>query len=58
MSAFRVLGGRVDRGHFSRTAAGRHDRDPCGSVTHIDQLAGPGKVSFVMKEGKVLKDER
>jgi imidazolonepropionase-like amidohydrolase len=27
-------------------------------LTHIDQLAEPGKVSFVMKEGKVFKDER
>ncbi len=27
-------------------------------LTHIDQLGAPGKVSFVMKEGKVYKDER
>jgi imidazolonepropionase-like amidohydrolase len=27
-------------------------------LTHIDQLAEPGKVSFVMKEGKVYKDEQ
>jgi imidazolonepropionase-like amidohydrolase len=27
-------------------------------LTHIDQLGEPGKVSFVMKEGKVFKDER
>jgi imidazolonepropionase-like amidohydrolase len=27
-------------------------------LAHIDQLAEPGKVSFVMKEGKVFKDER
>jgi hypothetical protein len=27
-------------------------------ITHIDQLGEPGKVSFVMKEGKVYKDER
>jgi imidazolonepropionase-like amidohydrolase len=27
-------------------------------LAHIDQLAEPGKVSFVMKEGKVYKDER
>lgn len=27
-------------------------------LTHIDQLAEAGKVSFVMKEGKVFKDER
>lgn len=27
-------------------------------LTHIDQLGAPGKVSFVMKEGKVFKDER
>jgi imidazolonepropionase-like amidohydrolase len=27
-------------------------------MTHIDQLGAPGKVSFVMKEGIVFKDER
>jgi imidazolonepropionase-like amidohydrolase len=27
-------------------------------MTHIDQLGEPGKVSFVMKEGIVFKDER
>jgi imidazolonepropionase-like amidohydrolase len=27
-------------------------------LTHIDQLAEPGKVSFVMKEGQTFKDER
>jgi imidazolonepropionase-like amidohydrolase len=27
-------------------------------LTHLDQLAEPGKVSFVMKEGKVFKDQR
>ena len=27
-------------------------------LTHIDQLAEPGKVSFVMKEGKIYKDAR
>jgi imidazolonepropionase-like amidohydrolase len=27
-------------------------------LAHIDQLGEPGKVSFVMKEGKVFKDER
>jgi imidazolonepropionase-like amidohydrolase len=27
-------------------------------LTHIDQLGEPGKVNFVMKEGKVFKDER
>jgi imidazolonepropionase-like amidohydrolase len=27
-------------------------------LTHIDQLGEPGKVSFVMKEGKIFKDER
>jgi hypothetical protein len=28
------------------------------TVTHIDQLGEPGKISFVMKEGKIFKDER
>jgi hypothetical protein len=27
-------------------------------MAHIDQLGEPGKVSFVMKEGQVFKDER
>jgi len=27
-------------------------------MSHIDQLGAPGKVSFVMKEGQVFKDER
>jgi imidazolonepropionase-like amidohydrolase len=27
-------------------------------MTHIDQLGQPGKISFVMKEGKIFKDER
>jgi imidazolonepropionase-like amidohydrolase len=27
-------------------------------LTHIDQLAEPGKISFVMKEGKVYKHEQ
>jgi imidazolonepropionase-like amidohydrolase len=27
-------------------------------LTHIDQLGAPGKVSFVMKQGEVFKDER
>jgi hypothetical protein len=27
-------------------------------LTHIDQLGEPGKISFVMKEGKIFKDER
>ncbi len=27
-------------------------------LTHIDQLGEPGKVSFVMNEGKVFKDGR
>jgi hypothetical protein len=27
-------------------------------MLHIDQLGAPGKVSFVMKEGTVFKDER
>jgi imidazolonepropionase-like amidohydrolase len=27
-------------------------------LTHIDQLGAPGKMSFVMKQGEVFKDER
>lgn len=27
-------------------------------LTHIDQVAAPGKMSFVMKQGEVFKDER
>ena len=27
-------------------------------MLHIDQLAAPGKISFVMKEGTVFKEER
>jgi imidazolonepropionase-like amidohydrolase len=27
-------------------------------ISHIDQLGAPGKVSFVMKEGTVFKDQR
>jgi imidazolonepropionase-like amidohydrolase len=27
-------------------------------LTHVDQVAEPGKMSFVMKEGKVFKNER
>jgi imidazolonepropionase-like amidohydrolase len=27
-------------------------------LTHIDQVGEPGKMSFVMKEGRVFKNER